>query len=209
MRRGRTCANTWTCARFRAPGSPLPAAAAPLWAPWRTRRSSSGAGGLAGWRVGGRVSGLGRRLGGGVGGGGRRLTRVLWRRRADWAAEWRSMGAQLSLAIIEADSLMLADSNLIANSSPLSFQLSFALTRIVCGFKFLWMSLQIEWRKLSASRTCGRGSWLFSRACSVGALSLALGSARLSLAGCGCGCGCGGAQIDHAARVMGSAGRRR
>lgn len=57
-----------------------------------------------------------------------------------------------SCAIMEADSLMVVDSKRSANSSPLSFQLSFWQIKMLRGVRFLWMSLQMACKKLSASR---------------------------------------------------------
>lgn len=51
-----------------------------------------------------------------------------------------------SFAIMLADSLIVADSNLIANSKPLNFQLSLEAINMFRGFKFLCMSLQIACR---------------------------------------------------------------
>lgn len=61
-----------------------------------------------------------------------------------------------SCAIIEADSLMVVDSKRIANSSPLSFQLSFWHISMFFGVKLRWISLQIACKKFKASRICSR-----------------------------------------------------
>lgn len=62
------------------------------------------------------------------------------------------MGVFTSAAMMEADSLMVVDSKRTANSRPLSFQLSLLAIRMFLGVRFLWMSLQMTCRKLSASR---------------------------------------------------------